>query len=236
MLVVILFVIPASFFGRIKGGNFIYKVIGLWADSWLFLVGITHKNTFIGPHSRDHACIFVINHISYMDVPIVMKAIRQPIRILAKIELSRIPIFGYLYRNATVMVDRSSAENRLKSVLILKSLLKKGVSIVIFPEGTFNTTGVPLKEFYLGAFRIALETQTPVKPVVFPYTVDRLHYNSVFSLSPGRSRAIFLEEVPVTGLTLKDAELLKQKVFKVMEEELRKHRTYEQQDQVCVDQ
>jgi 1-acyl-sn-glycerol-3-phosphate acyltransferase len=227
MLLVILCIIPASFFGRIKGGNFTYKVIGVWADIWLFMVGIMPKNIYMGPHSPDHPCIFVVNHISYMDIPMVMKCIRQPIRILAKVELSRIPVFGYLYRNATVMVDRSSATNRAKSVLILKSLLKRGVSIVIYPEGTFNTTGQPLKEFYAGAFRIALETQTPVKPVIFPDTVDRLHYNSIFSLSPGISRAIFLEEISVEGLTLKNAESLKQKVYTAMEEELRKHRHYD---------
>ena len=226
MFIVILFVIGASFFGRIRGGNFIYKVVGIWGDIWLFMIGIRNKNIFITPHKANHPCIFVINHCSYMDVPVLVKSIRQPLRILAKVELAKIPVFGFLYRNATVMVDRSSAEHRAKSVLILKSLLKRGISVAIFPEGTFNATDEPLKEFYQGAFRIALETQTPVKPVIFVDTVDRLHYNSVFSFTPGISRVIFLPEVPVAHLTIKDTERLKNQVYEMMETELRKWRRY----------
>src|SRR5206468_6413010 len=102
--------------------------------------------------------------------------------------------------------------------------------VVIFPEGNFNTTNKPLKDFFSGAFRIALETHTPVKPVLFVDTVDRLHYDSIFSLTPGKSRAIFLDEVPVKGLHLGDAVMLKNKVHKMMEAELRKWRTYPEVD------
>ena len=85
---------------------------------------------------------------------------------------------------------------------------------------------MPLTSFFNGAFRIALETQTPVKPVIFVDTVDRLHYNSIFSLTPGKSRAIFLPEVSVAHLTMKDDERLKEQVFSMMESELRKWRSY----------
>lgn len=230
LILVIIFplVIIASFFGKIKGGNFIYKLCSIWADIWLPMVGILHKNIFIAPHSTGHAVIFVANHISYMDVPILVKTLRQPIRVLGKIELSRIPVFGFLYRKAVVMVDRSSNENRAGSVKTLTSILKKGISIVIFPEGTFNISGKPLQEFYNGAFRIAIQTQTPVKPIVFPDTLNRLHYNSVFSLTPGMSRAIFMEEVPVKGLTMNDVEQLKKKVYNQMTEELKKWGDYKE--------
>ena len=229
-ILVIIFplVIVASFFGKIKGGNFIYKLCSIWADIWLPMVGILHKNIFTAPHSTGHAVIFVANHISYMDVPILVKTLRQPIRVLGKIELSRIPVFGFLYRKAVVMVDRSSNENRAGSVKTLKSILKRGISIVIFPEGTFNTSGQPLQDFYNGAFRIAVQTQTPIKPVVFPDTLNRLHYNSVFSLTPGVSRAIFMEEVPVKGLTMNDVEQLKTNVYNQMTEELKKWGDYKE--------
>lgn len=228
LMIVTPIVIIASFLGKIRGGNIIYKTCSIWSDIWLALLGIFHKNVYIGPHDTTHACIFVANHISYMDVPVLVKTLRQPIRVLGKVEMSKIPIFGFLYRNAVVMVDRGSTENRSKSVKTLKSILKKGISIVLYPEGTFNVTGKPLKEFYSGAFRIAIETQTPIKPIVFPYTLDRLHYDTIFSLTPGISRAIFMEEVPVKGLSLKDAEFLKDKVYKLMETELRKWRPYEE--------
>ena len=82
--------------------------------------------------------------------------------------MSKVPVFGFIYRNAIVTVDRSSTGNRAKSVRILKSIIKKGISVLVFPEGTFNMTNQPLKEFYDGAFRVAIETQTPVKPVLIP--------------------------------------------------------------------
>lgn len=232
MLVIMPVAVVAFFMGRIRGGNLIYWLCSLWADVWFLLIGIRHTNLYIGTKYSDHASIYVANHTSYMDIPVLVKAIRRPMRILAKVELSKIPVFGFLYRQATVMVDRSSLENRSKSVIILKGLLKKGVSVFIFPEGTFNTTGQPLKDFYNGAFRIAIETQTPVKPVVFLDSVDRLHHESLFLMSPGISRAVFLEEVPVTGLSAGDINRLKDRVHALMEAELRKWKTYEAQSVV----
>ncbi|MGZ4011504.1 MAG: lysophospholipid acyltransferase family protein, partial [Flavisolibacter sp.] len=110
--------------------------------------------------------------------------------------------------------------NRAKSVLVLKSILKKEISVLVFPEGTFNTTHKPLKDFYNGAFRIAVETGTPIKPVLLLNSYDRMNYESIFSLNPGKSRSIFLPEVPVEGLTATDVDMLKEKVFKMMEAEL----------------
>jgi 1-acyl-sn-glycerol-3-phosphate acyltransferase len=168
--------------------------------------------------------IFVANHISYLDATIIVKAFRRPIRALGKAEISKVPVFGFIYKYAVVMVDRSNAENRAKSVRNMKSILKKGISIFVFPEGTFNLTGNPLKEFYDGAFRVALETQTPIKPVIYPDAYDRMNYTSIFSLTPGKNRAIFLEEIPVNGLTLADLPPVKQKVYELMDKKLREYR------------
>ena len=231
MLIVIPFVFVAGLSGKIKGGNRIYQIIGIWADCWFVCLGIRQQNIYRSPPHEDHPLIFVANHISYFDIPVVVKVIRQPVRILGKAEMAGIPLFGYIYRKAAVMVDRSSPRNRVRSVEILKSYLRKGVSIFIFPEGTFNETGRPLKSFYDGAFRIAIETQTPLKPVVFADTVHRMHYSSVFSLTPGISRAVFLEEVPVKGLTLKDLPGLKELVYRKMEACLEAFRKEEEQEE-----
>ena len=67
---------------------------------------------------------------------------------------------------------------------------------------------------------MAIETQTPIKPLLFLNAYDRMHYSSVFSLNPGISKTIFLEEIPVTGLTYKDVAALKQKVYDAMEAKL----------------
>jgi len=221
MLLLFPFVFIASFFGKLRGGNFIYKVCQLWADIMMVIWGIHHRNIFEEPHDRTRQYVFVFNHISYMDIPIIMKAIRQQhFRILGKSDMAKIPVFGFLYRNAVVMVDRSSAEKRAASVQKLKSIIRNRISVLIAPEGTFNMTGKPLKDFYDGAFKIAIETQTPIKPVLFLDTYDRLNYKNVLSLNSGKSRAVYLEEISVAGLTNKDVTMLKEKVFRLMEEKL----------------
>jgi 1-acyl-sn-glycerol-3-phosphate acyltransferase len=220
MFLILPFVVIASFFGRIKGGNAIYSLCTLWADLWFFFIGIHHKNYYESPHDKHKPYIFVANHISYIDAPIICKTLRQRLRILAKYETSKIPFFGFIYRNAVVTVDRSSTEARSKSVRILKSVLKKEISIFIFPEGTFNETGAPLKSFFDGAFRVAIEMQTPIKPVLFLDGYDRMNYKSALLVSPGRSRAVFLEEIPTAGLNSRDLNYLKEKVFTVMEQKL----------------
>lgn len=224
MLVLFPFSILASFFGRIRGGNMMMRLCMLWADLWFFLIGIPHRRIFEAPLDKQRSYIFVSNHISYLDAAIIPKAIRQPVRPLGKVEMSRIPVFGFIYRNAIVTVDRSSAANRAKSVRILTSLIHKGISVLVFPEGTFNMTTDPLKDFYDGAFRVAIETQTPVKPVLFLDAYRRMPYESLLSMSPGLSRILYLTEIPVEGMTVADVQLLKEKVYRIMEEKLIEYR------------
>jgi 1-acyl-sn-glycerol-3-phosphate acyltransferase len=221
LLLIFPLVVIASSFGKIGGGNFIYRLCHLWADFFLLMIGIFHRNIYESPHGRSRHYVFVFNHISYMDIPVLLKTIRwQHIRVLGKAEMGKIPIFGFLYRCAAVMVERGDPEKRAKSVEQLKSVLRKGISIVIAPEGTFNMTHKPLKEFYDGAFRIAIEAQTPIKPVLFLDAYDRMGYESIFSITPGRSRSVYLEEIPVDGLTLDDVDFLREKVYTIMEEKL----------------
>ena len=119
-------------------------------------------------------------------------------------------------------------KKRAQSIAEMRDFLRNHVSIFIFPEGTFNETGAPLKEFYDGAFRIAIETETPIKPILFLDTVDRLHYSSVFSLTPGRSRVVFMDEVSVEGMTMEELPAIKQKVYEIMESGLKRYRKYGQ--------
>lgn len=225
MFLIMPIVVIASFFGKLRGGNAIYALCRFWTDTCFFLWGMRHKNIFEATHNKNVQYIFVSNHISYIDIPVIFKAIRgQRIRILGKYEMSKIPIFGFLYRNAVVMVDRNDPKNRRKSVLQLKAVIRKGVSVFICPEGTFNMSSQPLKEFYNGAFKIAIETQTPIKPILFLDTYDRMNYHNLLSLTPGKNRAVYLEEVPVEGLTSADADKLKEKVYALMEEGLRRYK------------
>ena len=207
-------------FGKIKGGNLIYRGCMVWADIWFALIFIHHKNIYEQKPRKGASYIFVANHISYMDVPVIVKTFRQPVRPLGKAQLAKVPVFGFIYKNAIVTVDRSDASHRAQSVRLLKSIINKGISVLVFPEGTFNETNKPLKHFYDGAFRVAIETGTPIKPVILLDTYDRLHYRSIFTLTPGKCRAIFLHEVPTSGLTVDDVKSLKERVYTLMEEKL----------------
>ena len=111
-------------------------------------------------------------------------------------------------------------KNRSQSVRELNAAINKGISILIFPEGTFNETDQPLKDFYDGAFRLAIQTQTPIKPLLYLDNKKRLRYDSIFSLTPGISRVVYLPAISTEGYTTKEVAILKEKVYKVMEEEL----------------
>ena len=226
MLLVFPFVIISLLWGDITGGNMIYQLCRLWASIWYLLIGVRHKEIYEFPHDRTRQYIFVANHISYMDIPPVVLIAHQPVRILGKYEMVKIPVFGWIYRAAVILVDRRTSETRARSVRALKSALRNNISIFIFPEGTFNETKHPLKEFYDGAFRIAIETETPIKPIILADTHDRLHYKGIFELTPGVNRVIYLEEVPVKGLTLDDIPTLKQQVYRQMESALQRYRNY----------
>jgi 1-acyl-sn-glycerol-3-phosphate acyltransferase len=223
MLLLFPFVLIASFFGRIRGGNAIFGLCMLWGDLWFPLIFIFPKRLFEVPHDRTRQYIFVVNHISLLDAGLLPKAFRQSLRPLGKVEMSKIPVFGFIYKKAIVSVDRSNAANRAQSIRVLKSIIGKKISVLFFPEGTYNQTHKPLKEFFNGAFRVAIETQTPIKPVLFLDTYDRLKYGNAFSLTPGKCRIVFLEEIPVAGLGANDTKKLKEKTLTIMEKKLREY-------------
>lgn len=223
ILLLILFfpvIVVGSMWGKIKGGNFIYLFCSAISHIWLTMIGIRTKRIFEVPHDKHRSYIFVMNHISYLDAVMVVNILRQPVRTLGKIEMAKIPLFGYIYKKVVVTVDRSCPDNRAQSVAQLKDILHQEISVVLFPEGTFNETGKVLSHFYNGAFRIAIETQTPIKPVLLLDTYDRMHFKHPMTLKPGICRSVFLEEISVEGYTMDDLEKLKTKVYQTMEQKL----------------
>ena len=208
----------------VKGGNLLYKICRFWADAFFFLLAMKHVNIYEEKHDVNRQYIFVSNHISYFDIPMMMKAIRhQNIRILGKAEMTKIPVFGFIYKKGAVLVNRESVIKKSESIKNLIWFIERKISVFICPEGTFNTTGKPLKSFYDGAFRIAIETQKSIRPILFLDTYDRLNYKSIFSLNPGKCRAVYLAEIKTDGLKLSDTAALKQKVYSQMQDALIKY-------------
>ncbi|WP_255373400.1 1-acyl-sn-glycerol-3-phosphate acyltransferase [Chitinophaga sp. CF118] len=219
MLLILPPIFLASSLGRIKGGNIIFYFLWFWSRTWFPLVGMRVKRIYKCERTKT-PCIYVVNHRSYLDAALAVGVMRLPFRPLGKVELEKVPLFGFIYKKSVVPVDRSNAKARSRSVREMISTLKHGVSILIFPEGTTNESNKPLQSFHNGAFRIAIETQTPICPVLYLDNGVRLPHTSLFNINPGRCRVVYLPPVEVKGLTMDDLPSLKQQVFDIMEEEL----------------
>ena len=99
----------------------------------------------------------------------------------------------------------------------LKDVLKRGISILIFTEGTQNRTKEVLQPFYDGAFRIAIETQQPILPMVI-LNAGNLMPAGTLQAKPGKIKIVVNPEIPTEGLTLQDVQELKQRTFDRMKE------------------
>ncbi|KAA5537088.1 1-acyl-sn-glycerol-3-phosphate acyltransferase [Taibaiella lutea] len=208
-----------SLFGN-GGRKAIWAVIRGWSFVWFFMIGMIVKIKYHGgKFDKSRNYIVVANHASYIDVPFIFRAVPFFVRPLAKAELAKIPLFGFLYRQVAILVDRSDNKSKAHSVQKLRRALNREGSIFIFPEGTFNETTEAMKPFYDGAFRLALQTNTPILPVIFPDAVNRWHYKGIFHWSPGQITAIFLPPVEVETFK-NNMSGLKQKVFDIMKEEM----------------
>lgn len=222
MFLILPFVFAASLAGKVKGGNMVFYLLRFWAHMWFPLVGIWVRKINRAQNEKG-TFLYVVNHRSYLDAAIAVKVMRLPFRPLGKIELQKIPLFGFIYRQSVVPIDRSTARGRSSSVREMMSRIKQGISILIFPEGTTNETKQLLTPFHNGAFRIAIETQTPLKPVLYIDSGTRFPHKSVLGLSPGQCRVVFLPAIPVAGLTIDDLPALKQQVYDAMHNELSKY-------------
>lgn len=218
MLIVLPFVLLSSaIFPKMTGKKVILFFLRCWA--WTFSLLSFFWMRTVNQHLIDTNIphIYVGNHGSYLDAVAVCVSIPQFFSPLGKIEMTKIPIFGTIYKRIVVMIDRSSKESREQSVAALKNDINNGISILIFPEGTMNKTDAPLADFYDGAFRIAIETQTPIMPFVMINNRELLPRTNPLKAHPGIIKTIFIHPLAVQGMTLDDLPILKQKVFDLME-------------------
>lgn len=207
----------------------IWWVVRIWSVVWLTLIGMRTKVTYMQNDvfsDRNKGHIIVANHQSYIDVALIFRAIPVMCRTLAKVELAKVPLFGYLYKQMTVLVDRSNPASKRKSIMDLKKSIQRGEHVFVFPEGTFNETHQTMIPFYDGAFKIAIETQTNIVPVLFLDTADRFHYKGIWNWSPGINHVIILEEIDISAYTKNDTKLLKHHVFNRMSEAMHQYKPH----------
>ena len=172
---------------------------------------------------KGQSYIYVSNHTSFLDIPGLWMIIPGEKKPLAKKELLKIPVFGWIARSAAVIVDRSSGESRKKSMDKLKKILAEGTSILLFAEGTQNRTKEILQPFKDGAFRIAIDTQQPILPMVV-VGAGPLMPPGTIRMKPGRVKVIVGPEIPTKGLNTEDQASLKLRTFETMKKMLIDHR------------
>jgi 1-acyl-sn-glycerol-3-phosphate acyltransferase len=224
MFIALPFVLLASaILSKTTGKQVILFLLRCWACGFsaASFFWIKTKNAHL--INRDIPHIYVGNHGSYLDAIAVCVGIPQYFSPLGKVEMTKIPVFGLIYKRIVVLIDRSSKESREESVNALKTDISNGQSILIFPEGTMNKTDKPLSEFYDGAFRIAIETQTSLMPFVMINNRELLPRVNPLKARPGLLTTVFITPVDVKGLTQDDLPRLKQKVYDLMEEAILKY-------------
>ena len=177
------------------------------------------KSTQLIPN---HSYMFSANHTSIIDV-MLMLAIHphNPFVFVGKVELAKIPIFGFFYRRTCILVDRANSESRQAVYQQAQAKLDRGLSVCIFPEGLVPEPHVILSEFKNGAFNLAIEHQIPIVPIVF---LDcKKHFSFTFlSGSPGVLRVKFYDPISTENMTTeKDGVSLKKEVFSIIYNDLK---------------
>lgn len=216
MVLLGLFILIPSFFPP-KGMRISFYFIRLWAKCWSFCAGIRFQVEGLEHIDRTQAYIYTFNHRSFLDAPVIPMSIPQEVRALGKKELKKIPLFGWVISQYAVWVDRKNPESREKSIRKLIDFLNKGHSIVVAPEGTRNDSDQALLPFFSGAFRLSIETQTPLLPMAIIGS-DKVMPKGSLLMWPGTVRIYFSAPIfPPSGLHAGNIEALKEKCFNRLE-------------------
>jgi len=148
--------------------------------------------------------VLVINHQAFIDILCCAVATPFLFKFLAKKELTKLPLFGYIVRRFCIVIDRKNAASRKESFENMKQALADDFSVFIAPEGTRNQTDEPLQKFYDGAFRLAIETQKPLLVLTLAHPGKLNNPRKKMDLSPGVVDCYFDAPIDTEGMTLED--------------------------------
>jgi 1-acyl-sn-glycerol-3-phosphate acyltransferase len=196
-----------------KGQDYFIAVSRLWISIWLPLVGcplkVKGKQNFIEGESY----IVLFNHNALLDVPLSAPYIPAGNKTIAKDSFTKVPVFGWFYKRGAILVNRKNERSRIKSYDEMKKVLAANIHMCIYPEGTRNRTAEPLKQFYDGAFKLAVDTQKDIIPTLIFNTKKAMPVHKTFYLLPVPLQMHFLPAVSSKNISAKD---LKEKVFNLM--------------------
>lgn len=164
--------------------------------------------------------MLVANHTSMTDIMLMLVTVKNPFVFVGKKELAKIPLFGYFYKRTCILVDRGNQRSRKEVFESAQRRLNNGTSICIFPEGGVpDNTSLLLDNFKDGAFRLAIDHQIPIVPIVFYDNKRRFPY--IFTKgSPGRMRVKIKEFIHTSGMTQENKKELRENTREVILQEL----------------
>lgn len=198
-----------------KGQDYFIWVSRCWMRVWLSLVGcplsVKGKENF----KKGQAYVIVYNHNALLDVPLSAPFVPGANKTIAKASFAKVPVFGLFYKRGSVLVDRNDNESRRKSYKEMRKVLEDNMHMCIYPEGTRNRTREPLKPFYEGGFKLAVDAKKEVIPCVIFGTKEATPIDKGVYLIPTRLRMHFLPAVSSAGM---EPAGLKDKVFEIMRE------------------
>lgn len=196
-----------------RRGHFAHRCAQVWSRWILGTTGVQLRTHGLLPSPSSGSCVYVANHQSIYDVPVVFAALPTQLRILAKASLGRIPFLGWhLHRSGHVLVDR---QNPGPSVMRrMEELVREGASLIVFPEGTRSDDGT-LGRFKAGAFIIAIDHHLPVVPVTITGTSEVMRKGHV-TTRPGVVDVTVHPPMSTDGLGRDDVRALIDRVREVI--------------------
>jgi 1-acyl-sn-glycerol-3-phosphate acyltransferase len=200
-----------------EGGRRQVSIAQFWSRVLLFIAGVKLHIEGLEKIDPNGSYVFVSNHVSYMDTPVVLGHIPVQFRFLAKKGLFSVPFLGYhLKRAGHIPVPRENPRAAMKAMSdAAKIIRERGVSVLIFPEGGRSLTG--LKSFKEGAAYIAIKAGVPVVPLSLTGTLEVLPMGSL-NVRPGRVELRVGDPVPTAHLTLHDRAELNEELHRRVSE------------------
>ncbi|MGC6480565.1 MAG: lysophospholipid acyltransferase family protein [Flavobacteriaceae bacterium] len=218
--VVILFPILAIALLFADGYKVVYWIArNIWAPIILFGMGFYVRKKYFHPPLGPQSHLYIANHTSYIDPFVMLRLWKRPSVFVGKMELVKIPIFGYLYKRAVIMVDRSDAKSRKAVYGLANKALAEGYGVVIFPERHYEEEQILLNDFKRGAFKLAVDHQLPIVPMVFYDCKRKFPWYTSYGY-PGELRAYSYPSIPTTGLTENDIPELQKEAHAFIEQKL----------------
>lgn len=197
----------SSFFDR--DGRIQHGFARLWSRMILGTVGAKVQVEGLDKIDTGKACIYAVNHLSALDIPILYLYLPFQFRILAKKELFRYPFMGWhLRRSGQIPVDQQNIRGSISSIGRAVKSLQANMPIVIFPEGGRSEDG-QLQPFMSGAFYLAIKAGVDVVPMAITGTYEMLPINS-FHIRPRPLRLLVGKPISTVGMNIRSMDQLAQ--------------------------